>query len=91
MILEILFNFIFTAVEGFLTYIPALPTIPDSIRTGVFNFIDLIFDNVGLLGVFVPINTLKTIIQLVLVIEVVEIAYFVVIWVLKKIPFINIS
>lgn len=84
---------ILQGVSGFLVVIfalfPSLPNLPESITNGLNSFLDLIFDNVGVLGVFVPISTIKVVVPLILVIVNFDKIYKLVTWVLKKIPFIG--
>lgn len=69
-----------------LSLLPNLPNLPESILTGLNNFLDLIFNNLGILGLFVPISTIKIVVPLILIIVNFDKIYKLVIWVLKKIP-----
>lgn len=69
-----------------LSLLPNLPNLPESILTGLNNFLDLIFNNLGILGLFVPISTIKIVVPLILVIVNFDKIYKLVMWVLKKIP-----
>lgn len=69
-----------------LALLPNLPQLPDSILNGMNNFIDIIFQNVGLLNLFIPISTIKVAVGLVLIIVNFDKIYKLVMWVLKKIP-----
>ena len=58
--------------SGFLISIfalfPNLPNLPGSILNGLNSFLDIIFDNVGIFGLFIPIATIKIVVPLILVI-----------------------
>ena len=69
-----------------LSLLPTLPQLPESILNGLNNFLDLIFNNVGLLGLFIPIQTIKIVVPLILVISNFDKIYKLVMWTLKKIP-----
>ena len=69
-----------------LSLLPTFPQLPESILNGLNSFLDLIFNNVGLLGLFIPISTIKVVIPLILVIVNFDKIYKLVMWVLKKIP-----
>lgn len=65
---------------------PDLPNLPESILDGLNSFLDLIFDNVGFVGIFVPISTIKIVVPLIILIINFDKIYKLVTWVLKKIP-----
>ena len=69
-----------------LSLLPTLPQLPDSILIGLNSFLDIIFNNVGLLGLFIPISTIKVVVPLIIVIVNFDKIYKLVMWVLKKIP-----
>ena len=69
-----------------LSLLPNLPQLPESILNGLNNFLDLIFNNVGLLGLFIPIWTIKVVVPLIIVIVNFDKIYKLVMWALKKIP-----
>ncbi len=71
--------------------LPDLPNLPDSVISGVNSFLDIIFDNVGILGLFIPINTVKIVVPLVIAIANFDRIYKLVMWVIRKIPFLKIS
>ena len=55
------------------------------------NFLDLIFNNAGLVGLFLPLDLVKVILPLVLIVINFNYIYGLILWVLKKIPFINVN
>lgn len=91
MIIENLINVLIMSVQAVLSLIPSLPSLPFDLVEGSYAFIDLIFDNIGLLGLFIPITTIKIVIPLVILIINFDKIYRLVIWVLKKIPIFGIE
>ena len=65
--------------------------IPDNIIDSINSFINLIFDNLSLLGFFVRPTTLKILIPLVVFAFSFKYVYKIVIWVVKKIPFLGVN
>lgn len=91
MILANLFNILLSSIEVVLSLLPNLPSLPDNLLTGAYSFIDLIFDNVGLLGLFIPIPTIKVVVPLLLLIINFDKIYKLTLWVLNKIPKLDID
>lgn len=91
MILENLLNILLSSIEVILSILPDMPSLPDELLSSAYSFIDLIFDNVGLLGLFIPISTIKVVVPLVLVIVNFEKIYKLTLWVLNKIPKLDID
>lgn len=83
LILEPFFGF----VQTILLLIPELPGMPTDLLNGCNNFLDLIFSNIGLLNIFIPINLIKVVIPLVLVIVNFDHIYKFLMWCVRKIPF----
>lgn len=91
MIIEALFRPIFAMVVGILSILPSLPDIPATISNGIDTFLNLIFNNVGLLGIFVPIDTIKVVIPLAIAIANFDHIYKFFIWIINKVPNIDID
>ena len=91
MILENLLNILLSSIEVILSLLSYLPSLPDELLSSAYSFIDLIFDNVGLLGLFIPISTIKVVVPLVLVIVNFDKIYKLTLWVLNKIPKLDID
>jgi len=68
-----------------------IPAFPEDLRAGINSFLDLIFENIGLLGFFIRPQTLVIILPLILFLFVFKDLYKFIMWILRKIPFINIS
>ena len=86
MIIEGLIDTLIMSIQAILSLIPNLPDLPSNLVEGANGFINLIFDNVGLLGLFIPISTIKVVVPLILLIVNFDKIYRLVIWILKKIP-----
>lgn len=71
--------------------LPDIPQIPTELSSLVDSFFDLIFDNSGLVGFFVPISTIKIALPIAIVIINFEHIYSLVMWVVKKIPMLNLK
>lgn len=91
MILANLFNILLSSIEVVLSLLPDIPSLPDELLSSAYSFIDLIFDNVGLLGLFIPISTIKVVVPLVLLIVNFDKIYKLTLWVLNKIPKLDID
>lgn len=86
MIIEGLVNILVISIQSILSLIPNLPDLPKNLLEGANGFINLIFDNVGLLGLFIPVSTIKIVVPLILLIVNFDKIYRLVVWTLKKIP-----
>ena len=64
MIIEAILNMLLTVITTVLGVLPSIPDVPDSFKTSVNSVLDTIFNNLGLLGVFVRPATLQIIIPL---------------------------
>ena len=91
MILEAILSPIFKICVGILSILPSLPGIPTSIENGISTFLNLIFNNVGLLGIFVPIQTIKVVIPLAIAIANFDDIYKFFMWVINKVPCLNVD
>jgi len=68
-----------------------IPPFPEDLRSGINEFLDLIFENVGLLGFFIRPETLTIVLPLVVFLFSFKYIYKLILWIARKIPFINIS
>lgn len=79
---------ILTAVMDLLD---VLPDFPSELVAALNSFFDLIFDNMSLLGFFLPLTTVKILIPLMLVVINFEHIYAFIMWVIRKIPVLGIK
>lgn len=84
-ILNLLKTLLFT-VFGFIN----LPAFPEDIMTNLDSFLDLIFDNLTLLGFFIRPSTLTLTIPLLIILINFDKVYKFTMWIIKKIPMLNI-
>lgn len=68
-----------------------IPSVPTSITNSINTFLNLIFDNLSLLGFFIRPTTLSIIIPLAIVAFNFKYIYKFVMWFLHKLPFLDIK
>lgn len=90
MIIEMLLNLVKTILFAILS-IFNLPSLPSDLLDSLDTFLDLIFDNLSLIGLFIRPTTFKIIVPVALVLMNFEVIYKVSMWILRKIPFLNIK
>lgn len=83
-----LLKFLITTIFGIL---PNIPSMPETLTNGINTFLDIIFDNVGLLGLFVPIDVMKIAIPIAIIIINFDHIYKLTLWILKKIPMLGMN
>lgn len=91
MIIELFFDLIAMMLHVVFLPLPNLPGFNNELLNSMTQFINLIFDNVGLLGFFIRIDTIKTIVPLLILVLNFDHIYHLVMWILRKIPFLNIN
>lgn len=85
MILKFLFDAIKVVLQTALGFIN-LPALPDQITTGIYDFIDLIFENMGIIGFFIRWETVVAAVPLVIAIANMDKIYDGIMWIIRKIP-----
>lgn len=91
MLVEALFTAVTWLIDAILNVLDVLPDFPEDLVNSVEAFFLLIFDNLSVLGFFVPLSTIKILIPLVLLVINFEDVYAFVMWLLRKIPFLGIK
>ena len=86
MLIEILLNLAKFLLDFIFALLPDIPNFNISLLDSLTQYINLIFDNVGLLGFFVRISTIKTLVPLVIIVINFERIYHFVIWIVHKLP-----
>lgn len=89
MIVEILLNLIKTVLFAVFSWI-SLPNFPDEFFDGVYTFIDLICNNVSLLGFFISPFLIQITVPILIILLNFDKLYHFTMWILKKIPALNI-
>lgn len=91
MIIETLCNALYGFVTVLLSWIN-IPLLDDSFLSSVTTVLNLAFDNAkGIITLFLPWQLVRIGIPIVLIMSVVRYGYPLVMWVLRKIPMLNIS
>lgn len=86
MILEAIFSLIKILLDFVFALLPNVPNFDIALLSSLNTYIDLIFDNLGLLGFFVDINTVKVLVPLVIIAINFEHVYHFALWVIHKLP-----
>ena len=89
MVIELILSCILTLLQACFSFIN-LPQFPDEVLITVDKFLNFIFDNAGVLSFFVNLSTVKVVIPVLLILLNFEHIYHFTIWILKKIPMLNI-
>lgn len=89
MIIELLLNSLKAVIFAVFSWIN-IPGFPDDILNGLYNFLDLIFNNLTLLGFFIRPITLQIVIPILIILLNFDKIYKFTMWILKKIPMLNI-
>lgn len=87
-ILEFLWDLFETLIHLLFGWIN-IPAFPQSLEDSVNNFLDLIFENLNLLDFFIRFETLRIIIPLFLFMINFKYIYKLVMWLIRKIPFLG--
>lgn len=85
---------LFELVFGLLSIVFApinLPDLPDSIQGIIDQFVDLITSVVGIVGIFIDMDVLKVLIPVVIVIANLDKIWNMIMFILRKIPFLGIK
>lgn len=90
MILEAILNLIKILLTFCFSWIN-LPAVPESITSSINQFLDLIFNNITLLGFFIRPITFQIAIPLLVIIMNFEKLYHLTMWILRKIPMLSIK
>mgnify|MGYP004529842291 CR=1 FL=1 len=68
-----------------------LPSFPIELTDSINSFLDLLFNNLSLLGLFIRPVTFNAVIYILISLYTFKILYKVIFWIIKKIPFLNIK
>ena len=86
MVIEWLYAFVIGFLKTLFGILPNFPSLPVFIISSIDFFVNLIFDNVGLLGFFIRISTIKILVPSIILVINFEKVYNFIIWIIKKIP-----
>lgn len=90
MIIESIMNGIFSVFE-FLTRIMEIPNLPDTVHSYIQTAFDYMSAGAGVLANYVPLTYLFTLFGIVLAVDIALNVYYMIMWILKKIPVASIS
>ena len=90
MILQALLNLVFGLLKVCFGWI-SIPAFPDGLSTSINTFLDLIFDNITLLGFFIRPATIAIVVPILLILLNFEEVYKITMWILRKIPFLGLK
>lgn len=71
------------------SYIPNIPTYPEHLLTSLNSILDIVFDNLELLDIFIRIDTIKVVVPILIALINLDKIYSIVIWFINKIPFLD--
>ena len=91
MLVEGLFTVVKWLLNAILNLLDVLPDFPASLVSSLNSFFDLVFDNLSLIGFFIPLTTVKILVPLLIVVINFEYIYAFIMWILRKIPFIDVK
>lgn len=89
MILQSLLTVLFDFVHFVFDLFPNLPQVPTEFSNSVDKFLDVIFDGLGLFTVFVRPITVTLIVPIVILLINFDKVVSIVLWIVKKIPFLG--
>lgn len=89
MIIQLILNLLKTLLFTVFSWIN-LPQFPEGLTNSLNNFIDLIFDNLNLLGFFIRPATITIVIPVLIILINFDKIYKLTMWILNKIPMLNI-
>jgi len=89
LIIQLILNLLKTLLFTVFSWIN-LPQFPEGLTNSLNNFIDLIFDNLSLLGFFIRPATITIVIPVLIILINFDKIYKLTMWILKKIPMLNI-
>lgn len=81
-----LISLVFAIINLLFGLLPNIPAMPDTLNSYINQFLDLIFNNSGLVGFFLPMNVVKISLPIVLVIVNFKYIYSLIMWIVRKLP-----
>lgn len=80
----------FEFIEMILKFLPDAGSFPQTLQDSFNHVIDIIFSNLNFLGMFIRLDTIKILVPLIVFVVNFELIYRLTMWILSKIPFLNI-
>ena len=92
MITSALIAFVAIIINIIFAILPDIPSMPDSLAESIYNYFNLIIQNgFSILSFFINPRTIIILVPLAIIIHNAEYIYKFVLWILRKIPLINIK
>ena len=86
MIVEAILNLILLLLKTVFALLPNIPAMDIGLVNSLNGFVNIIFSNLSLLGIFIRIDTIKILVPLILIAVNFEQVYKFIMWVIKKLP-----
>lgn len=86
MIIKAIFDLVLGLLKLVFGILPNIPDLPENINNSLNTVFDTIFNNLDLLGLFVRIDTIKTLVPLLIIVINFEHVYHFTMWIIKKLP-----
>lgn len=90
MILEAILNLVSSLLQICFGWIN-IPSFPSDLTVSINSFLDLIFNNLSLLGFFIRPTTITLVVPTLIILLNFEYVYKFTMWILRKIPFLGIE
>lgn len=87
---SILMDWLYNIVRFCFSWIN-IPPFPVELASSIDSFLGLIFNNLSLLGFFIRPVTIRIVVPILLIVINFELIYKLVMWIIRKLPFINIK
>lgn len=91
MIITTIIRLWLNAIIGIIELLPQLPNIPQTILDNINGVVNLIFSNVGLLSLFIPLTTINVLVPIFISGFAFFHLYDLIMWIIEKIPAIDID
>lgn len=87
---DILMEWLYNIIQFAFSWIN-IPAFPASLAGSIDSFLSLVFDNLSLLGFFIRPTTIRLVVPVLLIVINFELIYKLVMWIVRKLPFISIQ
>lgn len=85
MIFQFILDRLRTVLQTVLGFIN-IPNLPDTVLDAVYGFIDMIFDNLGIVGFFIRWETVVVAVPILIAVANLDKIYDGIMWIIRKIP-----
>lgn len=88
-IIVIVLTSVICVMEIIWNFLPTIPHFPEHLLNSLDFFLDTVFDNIQLLDIFIRIDTIKLVIPILIALINLDRIYRLLVWLLNKIPFVD--